>query len=213
MSGRTRIKICGLREPGHARLAAHEGADAIGLVFHPASPRHLAIGEARAVAEALPPFVMAVALFVDAEPGFVRHVLDAVRIDCLQFHGDETPEYCAQFGVPFLRAIRMAPGTDLVEWADRFSGARALLLDAHVPGQPGGTGRTFDWAGIPAGLPIPIVLSGGLDAGNVARAVREVRPYAVDVSSGVESSRGVKDPARIVEFIRSVRHEDGVPPR
>lgn len=213
MTGRTRIKICGLREPAHARLAAEAGADAIGLVFHPSSPRHLVIEEARAITEALPPFVSAVALFVDAEPAFIRHVLASIRVDLLQFHGDEAPGFCDQFGVPYLRAVRMAEGTDLVEWARRFEGARALLLDAHVAGQPGGTGRTFDWSRIPSTLPIPIVLSGGLDAGNVARAVREVRPYAVDVSSGVESSRGVKDPERIVEFIRSVRHEDGNPPR
>jgi phosphoribosylanthranilate isomerase len=183
------------------------------MVFYPASPRHLVEEEAAALVEALPPFVMAVALFVDAEPSFVRHVLASIRVDLLQLHGNETPEYCAQFGVPYLRAVRMGEGTDLVEWSDRFDGARALLLDAHVPGQPGGTGRTFDWTRIPSTLPIPIVLSGGLDAGNVARAVREVRPFAVDVSSGVESSRGVKDPAKIVEFIRSVRREDADPSR
>jgi phosphoribosylanthranilate isomerase len=213
MTERTRIKICGLREPEHARIAAESGADAVGLVFHPGSPRHLVIEEAKALVEALPPFVMTVALFVDAEASFIRGVLEAVRIDLIQFHGEETPEFCAQFGLPYLRAVRMAEGTDLVEWAHRFKGARALLLDAHVPGQPGGTGRQFDWSAIPAGLPIPIVLSGGLDPGNVARAVREVRPYAVDVSSGVESSRGVKDPAKIVEFIRSVRRADAIPPR
>jgi phosphoribosylanthranilate isomerase len=213
MTDRTRIKICGLREPAHARLAADAGADAIGMVFYPPSPRHLVIEEARALVEALPPFVAAVALFVDAEPTFVRHVLASIRVDLLQFHGNETREYCAQFGVPYLRAVRMGDETDLVEWSDRFDGARALLLDAHVPGQPGGTGRTFDWTRIPSTLPIPIVLSGGLDAGNVARAVREVRPFAVDVSSGVESSRGVKDPAKIVEFIRSVRREDADPSR
>ena len=213
MKPRTRIKICGIREPEHGRLAAEAGADAIGLVFHPASPRHLTLERAREVVEALPPFVMAVALFVDADPAEIRRVLDAVRIDFIQFHGDETADFCERFRKPYLRAVRMAEGTDLLEWAGRFPGARALLLDAHVPGQPGGTGRTFDWAAIPRGLPVPIVLSGGLDPGNVARAVREVKPWAVDVSSGVESSRGVKDPARIVEFIRSVRSEDGIPPR
>jgi len=210
---RTRIKICGIREPEHGRIAAEAGADAIGLVFHPASPRHLTVERAREIVEALPPFVLSVALFVDADPAEIRRVLDAVRIDFIQFHGDETPESCEQFRRPYLRAVRMAEGTDLLEWTRRFPGARALLLDAHVPGQPGGTGRTFDWAAIPRGLPVPIVLSGGLDPGNVARAVREVKPWAVDVSSGVESSRGVKDPARIVEFIRSVRVEDGIPPR
>jgi phosphoribosylanthranilate isomerase len=126
----------------------------------------------------------------------------------LQFQGDEPPEFCELFGVPYVRAVRMEAGTDLVEYAHRFKRARALLLDAHVPGQPGGTGRSFDWSLIPRELPIPIILSGGLDPANVARAVREVKPWAVDVSSGVESSRGTKDPARIVEFIRSVQSED-----
>src|SRR5688572_30736706 len=213
MNHRTRIKICGIREPEHARVAAEAGADAIGLVFYRASPRFLEPAQARAIAASLPPFVSAVALFVNEEAAVIRQVIHEVPVGLLQFHGDEPPDFCERFGKPFVRAVRMEPGVDLLEYARRFSAARALLLDAHVPGQPGGTGRSFDWAAIPAGLPIPIVLSGGLDAGNVARAVREVRPYAVDVSSGVESTRGTKDPAKIVEFIRSVRREDGNPPR
>jgi len=160
------------------------------------------------VAGALPPFVAAVGLFVDANEGDIRGVLRQVPLDILQFHGGETPEFCGQFGKPYLRAVRMEAATDLLEYARRFSAARALLLDAHVQGQPGGTGLTFDWAVIPRDLPIPLILSGGLDAANVARAVREVRPWAVDVSSGVEASRGVKDPQKIVEFIRKVRRED-----
>ena len=205
---RTRVKICGIREPAHARIAADAGADAIGLVFYPQSPRLVTPERAAEIAAALPPYVTVVGLFVDADPHEVRRIVHAARIDLLQFQGEETPEYCAQFGKPWMRAVRMDGGVDLLEYARRFSAARALLLDAHVPGQPGGTGRTFDWAAIPRDLPIPIVLSGGLDAANVGRAVREVRPWAVDVSSGVEAGRGVKDPAKIVEFIGNVRRED-----
>jgi phosphoribosylanthranilate isomerase len=205
---RTRIKICGIREPEHARIAAEAGADAIGLVFYPKSPRYLQVVDAIKVAAVLPPYVMAVGLFVDATHREVREVLKHVRLDLLQFQGDETAEYCECFDVPYVRAVRMEEGTDLLEWADRFKHAKALLLDAHVPGEKGGTGRSFDWAGIPRDLPIPFILSGGLTPENVAGAVREVQPWAVDVSSGVEAQRGSKDPRKIVEFIRSVRRED-----
>ena len=205
---RTRVKICGIREPLHARIAAEAGADAIGLVFHDASPRNVALEQAAAIARQLPPFVMAVGLFVDRDERYVRDVLAAVPLDLLQFHGSETAEFCEAFGRPYVRAVRMGEGIDLVEYALRFKRARALLLDAHVPGEAGGTGRTFDWAMVPRELPIPLILSGGLDVANVARAVREVRPWAVDVSSGVETGRGSKDPDKIVEFIRSVRRED-----
>ena len=205
---RTRIKICGLREPEHARLAATEGADAIGLVFHPASPRFVTVERAVEVAAALPSFVWAVGLFVNTPEAEVRRALERVPLDMLQFHGDETPEECERYGRPYLRAVRMAEGVDLVEYAQRFSRAKALLLDAHVPGEQGGTGQRFDWGRIPRNLPIPIVLSGGLDPGNVADAVRQARPWAVDVSSGVEAPRGVKDPAKIAAFIRSVQRED-----
>jgi phosphoribosylanthranilate isomerase len=205
---RTRVKICGIREPAHARLAAEAGADAIGLVFYGPSPRFVSPEAAAAVASVLPPYVAAVGLFVDASESDVRKVLAQVPLDLLQFQGDERPDFCASFGKPFVRAVRMEAGTDLLEYARRFSRAKALMLDAHSPGTPGGTGLTFDWSAIPAGLPMPVILSGGLTAANVGRAVREVRPWAVDVSSGVESSRGVKDPRRIIEFIRSVRRED-----
>ena len=210
---RTRIKICGLRDPEHARLAARTGADAVGLVFYGPSPRYVQVHEAAAVAAVLPPYVMAVGLFVDAPEDEVRKVLAAVPLHMLQFQGDEPAEFCGRFGVPYVRAVRMAPGVDLLEWAHRFAGARALLLDAHVPGEAGGTGTRFDWAHLPPGLPIPVILSGGLTPANVARAVREVKPWAVDVSSGVESTRGTKDPAKIVEFIRSVRSEDAATSR
>ena len=210
---RTRIKICGLRDPEHARIAAQAGADAVGLVFYEPSPRFVTVQQAGQVAAALPPYVTAVGLFVNASEAEVRSVLAAVRLDLLQFQGDEAPEFCESFAVPYVRAVRMEPGTDLVEYAGRFSRARALLLDAHVPGQPGGTGRSFDWAGIPRDLPVPLILSGGLTSENVARAVREGKPWAVDVSSGVETGRGSKDPRKIVDFIRSVRIEDAGTPR
>ena len=208
---RTRIKICGIREALHAMVAADAGADAIGLVFYRESPRFVTPGTAANVVAVLPPFVSTVGLFVDADEGKIRDTMATVRLDLLQFHGDESPEFCASFGVPYVKAVRMEKGTDLLEWSGRFSSARALLLDAHVEGTPGGTGKTFDWAAIPRDLPIPLILSGGLDAGNVGTAVREVKPWAVDVSSGVEATRGTKDPRKIVEFIRSVRREDAGP--
>ena len=205
---RTRIKICGIKEGLHAVVAADAGADAIGLVFYRESPRFVTPGTAANIVAVLPPFVSTVGLFVDAPEAKVRETLEHVRLDLLQFHGSEAPEFCESFGVPYVRAVPMGPGVDLLEYAGRFSSARALLLDAHEPGQPGGTGRTFDWAEIPRDLPIPLILSGGLNAGNVGRAVREVQPWAVDVSSGVEATRGSKDPQKIVEFIRSVQRED-----
>lgn len=208
---RTRIKICGLKDPAHARLAAEEGADAIGLVFYPPSPRYVEPDQAAVVAQALPAYVSAVGLFVDPAPEEVRRVMARVPLDLLQFQGAESPEFCASFGRPWVRAVRMEEGVDLVECAKRFHGAKALLLDAHVAGIPGGTGVAFDWKAIPRHLPVPIILSGGLSPENVARAVREVQPWAVDVSSGVESGRGTKDPRKIVEFIRSVRSEDASP--
>ena len=205
MNERTRIKICGLRDPAHARVAAEAGADAIGLVFHAASPRNVAPDAAAAVAAAVPAFVTTVGLFVDTPAARIREILARVPLDLLQFHGDEPADFCGQFGRPYIRAVRMEEGVDLLEWARRFPQAKALLLDAHVPGEHGGTGRSFDWSRIPRQLPVPIILSGGLTPENVAPAIRAVRPWAVDVSSGVESARGVKDPAKIVQFIRNSR--------
>ena len=205
---RTRIKICGIREPAMARAAAEAGADAVGLVFHAPSPRAVSPETARAVALAVPPFVTVVGLFVNGEAQAVRDVMARVPLGMLQFHGDETPAYCEQFGLPWMKAIRVGQGVDLVECEGRFSRAAALLLDAQVPGQFGGTGTPFDWSMVPPSLARPVVVSGGLDAGNVGRAIRALRPWAVDVSSGVEGARGVKDPARIEEFVRSVRDAD-----
>ncbi len=204
----TRVKICGITRVEDALAAARQGAHAIGLVFYERSPRHVGIAQAAQLASALPPFVTTVGLFVDAGPAFVREVLAAVPLDLLQFHGDESPEYCAQFGRPYLKAIRVKAGVDLLQCAARFSTAKALLLDAYVAGVPGGTGATFDWELIPGNLPLPVILSGGLSAENVAAAIEQVRPYAVDVSSGVEAAKGIKDAAKVAAFINEVKRID-----
>jgi phosphoribosylanthranilate isomerase len=191
-----------------AMAAAHSGADAIGLVFYERSPRHVSIAQAKQLADALPPFVSAVGLFVNTEAAFVHAVLASVPLDMLQFHGDESAEFCAQFAKPYLKAIRVKAGVDLLQCAARFHTAKGLLLDAHVEGIAGGTGATFDWALIPKQLPLPVILSGGLNAGNVVAAIKQVRPYAVDVSSGVEASKGIKDAAKIAAFINEVKRTD-----
>ena len=215
----TRIKICGITRMEDALAAAHGGENALGLVFYERSPRHVGITQAAQLAAALPPFVTLVGLFVDAEAAFVREVLAAVPLDVLQFHGDESPEFCAQFARPYLKAIRVKAGVDLLQCAARFRTAQGLLLDAHVEGIPGGTGTAFDWTLIPKQLPLPVILSGGLDAENVAAAIKQVQPYAVDVSSGVEAGgtgadkgintlKGIKDAAKIAAFINEVKRID-----
>lgn len=183
---RTRIKFCGITRPEDARAAAQAGADAIGLVFHPASPRAVTVEQALAVMAALPAFVTTVGLFVDAPAEEVRSLLSKVPLDLLQFHGDESPAYCQAFARPWFKAIRMRAEVDLHEECRRHAGARALLVDAFHPDRPGGTGETFDWERIPGDLPLPLILAGGLTPDNVADAVRRVRPWAVDVSGGVE---------------------------
>lgn len=204
----TRVKICGITRAEDALAVARNGADAIGLVFYEKSPRHVSIGLAAQLAAALPPFVSVVGLFVDADAALVREVLARVPLDLLQFHGDETPDYCAQFGKPYLKAIRVKAGVDLLQCASDFRGAKGLLLDAHVDGVPGGTGVAFDWTLIPRRLSLPLILSGGLDTENVSAAIKQVRPYAVDVSSGVEANKGIKDAAKIVAFINEVKRTD-----
>lgn len=203
----TRIKICGITRSEDALVCAHAGADAIGLVFYPPSPRHVVAAQAAAIARALPPFITTVGLFVNPAVERVEAVLNEVHLDVLQFHGDETPEFCAGFGVPYLKAIRVKAGVDLVQCAIRYREAQGLLLDAYVEGTPGGTGQSFDWELIPAGLPLPVILSGGLSPANIVDAIRRVRPWAVDVSSGVEASKGIKDAAKIAAFIEGVRKE------
>ncbi len=205
---RTRVKICGITRPEDALAAARAGADAIGLVFYPPSPRAVTRERAREIVQVLPPFVSVVGLFVNAQPAEVRAALAALPIDLLQFHGDEAPEECRIYGRPDIKAVAMAPGVDLQAVARRYVDAAGLLLDTHREGVRGGTGEVFDWSRIPPGLDRPIILAGGLTLENVAAAVQRVRPYAVDVSSGVEVSKGIKDAARIEAFIRGVNSVD-----
>ena len=204
----TRIKICGITRVDDLAAVAANGADAFGMVFYAKSPRNVTIAQAQEICRAVPPFVTTVGLFVNPGEAEVREVLRQVPLDVLQFHGEETPEFCAQFGRLYLKAIRVRPGVDLVQCAARYAGAQALLLDAYVEGTHGGTGASFDWALIPRELPLPVVLSGGLDAGNVAEAIRQVRPYAVDVSSGVEAGKGIKDAAKVAAFVKEVKDVD-----
>lgn len=187
--------------------AVAAGADAVGLVFYPPSPRAVAPAAAQALARRVPPFVTRVGLFVNEDPARVRSILEEVDLDLLQFHGDEDDDYCRQFGRPFVKVARVRPELDLVEFARSFPSARALLLDAYVEGYGGG-GKTFDWTLIPRELPLPLILSGGLQPENVAAAVRGSRPWAVDVSSGVESAKGIKDAARIAAFVAAVKDAD-----
>ena len=207
MSQRTRIKICGVSQEADIAAAVDAGADAVGLVFHPASPRFVAPERAAQLARALPPYVTPVGLFVNAPRAEIERILALVPALVLQFHGDESPETCKALRRPYLRAARMAPGFDLLDFSRRYSEAQGLLLDAHVEGFGGG-GKAFDWSLVPAGVQHPLVLSGGLHAENVVAGIQQLRPWAVDVSSGVESSRGVKDAARIRRFCDAVREAD-----
>ncbi len=206
---RTRSKICGITRPDDALVAASQGADAIGLVFYPPSPRNVSVEQAQSVIAALPPFVTTVGLFVDADVADVRAILGEVPLDLLQFHGNEEEGYCCSFGRPYFKAIRMAEGVDLAAEAALYATASALLLDSFQKGVPGGTGHAFDWARIPQGLEKPIILAGGLGPENVEEAIRTVRPYAVDVSSGVEAAKGIKDAEKIIAFMRGVERADG----
>jgi phosphoribosylanthranilate isomerase len=200
-----RVKICGITRVQDLHAACEAGADALGFVFYEKSPRHLAIDAAAALVRELPPFVQSVGLFVNAEPAFIEAVLQAVPLDLLQFHGDEAAADCTRYGRPYIKAIRVTAGTDLLKCAADFETARGLLLDAYVPGVPGGTGESFDWKLIPPGLPKPVILSGGLTPANVADAVTQVRPWAVDVSSGVEAAKGIKDPHHVAQFIAKAK--------
>jgi phosphoribosylanthranilate isomerase len=205
---RTRAKICGITRVEDAAAVVSAGADAIGLVFYPPSPRAVGIGQAALIAESIPAFVTVTALFVNPSVEQVQSVLDAVRIDLIQFHGDEDDGFCRQFNRPYIKAIRVRQASDMVEACLRFPGALSLLLDSYKPGVPGGTGETFDWSLVPVNLSKPIILAGGLTPENVASAITEVHPFAVDVSGGVEASgsgnKGIKDPGKIQAFMNEV---------
>ena len=220
---RTRVKICGITRIDDGLIAAQAGADAIGLVFAQ-SPRQVTTELARSIAAAMPPFVTVVGLFVDADAEAVRAILGSVRLDLLQFHGSEAPDFCRQFSKPYIKAVSMREGVDVSATAAAYADAAGLLLDTHSDQVAGGSGRTFDWSRVPAGVSKPLILAGGLNPDNVAEAVRRVRPYAVDVSSGVEvqadvqgrtnvagagragATKGIKDPARVQAFIEAVHN-------
>jgi phosphoribosylanthranilate isomerase len=206
---KTRIKICGLTREADVDAAVAAGADAIGFVFYPPSPRYVTPVRAAELARRVPPFVDVVGLFVNATSEEIAATCAAVPLNLLQFHGDEAPEFCRSFARPWLRAARVRPGLDLVEFARSHAEARGLLLDAFVEGYGGG-GHVFDWTLIPPDLPGHLVLSGGLHAGNVGDAIRRVRPVAVDVSSGVEAGKGIKDHGKIAAFVAAVRAADAV---
>lgn len=201
---RTRVKICGITRVEDALKAVELGADAIGLVFYGPSPRNVSIQQAKEIARQIPAFVSVVGLFVNAEAHFIQEVISHVQLDLLQFHGDETPEECAEYRLPFIKAIRVKTDTNLVQYAHEFATAKALLLDAYTEGVAGGTGHVFDWNLIPDNLTKPVILAGGLNTENVAQAIQQVCPYAVDISGGVESAKGIKDAAKIAAFMQQV---------
>ncbi len=206
---RTRVKICGITRVDDAHTAAKLGADAIGLVFYPPSPRAVDISQAQEITSALPPFVTVVALFVNPPPEDVEAVLRAVPVDLLQFHGSEAPQECLRFGRPYIKAVSMRDDVELTRSVREHSSARALLLDSYKAGILGGTGTRFDWSLIPEELGKPIILAGGLTADNVAGAIRRVNPYAVDVSGGVEAGKGIKDAYKLAAFIGEVNSVRG----
>jgi phosphoribosylanthranilate isomerase len=205
---RTRIKICGITRPEDAKAVVDAGADAIGLVFYPPSPRAVSIQQAQEVVADVPAFVTVTALFVNPSVEEVQSVLDGVRIDLIQFHGDEDDDFCRQFGHPYIKALRVRQASDVVALCLRFPSALAVLLDSYKPGVPGGTGETFDWSLVPETPPKPIILAGGLDPDNINHAIDVVHPYAVDVSGGVESAKGIKDHGKITAFVNEVYRVD-----
>ncbi len=205
---RTRIKICGITRPEDALCAVHGGADAIGLVFYPPSPRAVTLEQALEVAAVVPPFVTLVALFVDETPQQISRILEALPVGLLQFHGSEEAGFCARFQRPWMKALRVRDDLDVASACRPYAGASGVLLDAWQEGVPGGTGKTFDWSRDLGVVNLPVVLAGGLDSDNVGRAMRTLRPWAVDVSGGVEASPGIKDAGKIKQFIAAVRAAD-----
>ena len=205
---RTRVKICGFTRAQDALCAARLGVDALGLVFYPPSPRNVSIEQAIEIVRALPAFISVVALFVNEQEQGIRDVLANVSIDLIQFHGDESAEYCRSFGKPYVKAVRMQKDIDIASLAKEYHDAHGLLLDAYHADAKGGTGRLFDWGMIPAKCPLPVILAGGLEPANAGLAVKTVKPYALDVSSGVETSKGIKDIAKMSAFVNEVYQSD-----
>ncbi len=207
MRQRTRVKICGITRVEDAMAAVAAGADAIGLVFYEPSPRYVDIEQAKAILRALPAFVTSTALFVDPQPGLVQDVIDKLKIDLLQFHGNETAQFCQSFSRPYIKAVAMQADTDLVTIASQYMLATGLLLDTYKPGLPGGTGETFNWQWVPKQFSMPLILAGGLTADNVRQAIKQTSPWAVDVSGGVEQAKGIKSAHKIQQFIEQVNVE------
>ena len=205
---RTRVKICGLTRPQDVQAAAQAGADALGFVFYEPSPRNVSVAKAAELVRTVPAFTTVTGLFVNPAPEFVEQVLASVPLDLLQFHGDETPEFCDRFPTRWIKAIRVKEPGDIERAFQRYSAASGLLVDAWVADKYGGTGQSFNWDLIPDDRPLPLILAGGLTSDNVARAVTQVRPWGVDVSGGVESSKGIKDAAKVTDFISEVRRVD-----
>lgn len=205
---RTRIKICGINNLDDAMQVARSGADALGLVMHKPSPRSVDIEVAAEIRRQMPAFITVTALFLDESADWIQQVIDRVRPDCLQFHGTESPEFCQSWNRPYIKAIPMGSVDDIEAYATSYPGCQGFLLDSHVAGRQGGSGDTFDWSLIPSTFQYPLILAGGLSPSNVAEAVTQVQPWAVDVSSGVESEKGVKDRALIRQFCEEVLRVD-----
>ncbi|CAH9018745.1 phosphoribosylanthranilate isomerase [Candidatus Nitrosacidococcus sp. I8] len=205
---RTRVKFCGITHREDALAAIHHGADAIGLVFYPKSPRFVTISQAIEITQTLPPFISIVGLFVNAQEQEIKDVLHAVPIDTIQFHGDESPAQCNCYNKPYIKAISMKEGISLPQMAETYQEAAALLLDTYQQGTPGGTGQTFNWDKIPLDLTKEIILAGGLTPENVAQGIRQVKPYGVDVSGGIERSKGIKDTVKMAAFMKGVANAD-----
>lgn len=205
-----RVKICGITRIEDALTAVSLGANAIGLVFWSQSARYVAPAKAREIIAALPPFISVVGVYVNPDAEWVKETSSIAGLNLLQFHGDESPDFCQKFSLPYIKAVRVRAGIDLLQYATRYTGARGLLLDTYVKGEPGGTGHVFDWSLIPRDLPLPLILSGGLHAANVTQAIRQAHPWAVDVSSGVEAARGIKDAEKIAAFMQGVRNSESL---
>jgi phosphoribosylanthranilate isomerase len=205
---RTRIKICGITRLFDAQQVAGHGGDAIGLNFHSKSPRAIELDNAVQIRMAMPPFITVTALFMNETKRWIKQVIDTVQPDCLQFHGEESPDFCRQWSRPFIKSIPMASVENASLYASRYSGAQGFLLDSNVAGRQGGSGDTFDWSKIPPSFDFPLVLAGGLNPSNVAAAISQVKPWGVDVSSGVEQAKGIKDSDLIEQFFNEVKRVD-----